>query len=129
MNRNQLVVPELKHDAMMLAQYGREVSANGRMERRIVAALCGHLKERGFEPIAVFDGEERTKTSDAKSVMELVFNLDEASVRFKKAGHSEHGVLLMLGEGDTIITDWNYTEGDPDGFDAAMEAFHVEDFL
>lgn len=38
----------------------------------------------------------------------------------------EHGVLLVLGNGEDIISDWNFTEGDPDGFDRAISAFDVE---
>lgn len=37
-----------------------------------------------------------------------------------------HGVFLVLGEGEDIVSDWNFTEGDPDGFNAAMEAFDAE---
>lgn len=36
---------------------------------------------------------------------------------------AEHGVLLIGGDSQDIISDWNYTEGDPDGFSAAMDAF------
>jgi hypothetical protein len=36
---------------------------------------------------------------------------------------TEHGVLLVLGNGFDIISDWNYTDGDPDGFNAVMDVY------
>lgn len=68
--------------------------------------------------------------------MELIFNLDEVSLRFipvscsqlKSKAEYEHGVLLVLGNGCDIVSDWNYTEGDPDGFSAAMDKFNAEDY-
>jgi len=137
-----VVVPDLDHDAMMLNRFGTKVSPNGRMERRIVANLIAHLGRAGFKPTGVFDGEEFNAVSGAKSAMEFIFNLDEASLRFapvaaKHLSHKEqhryfdqreHGVLLTLGEGVDIICDWNYNEHDVDGFNAAMDSFDVEAF-
>lgn len=131
-NRKNVTVPELDHDAMMLERFGHHVQPHGRIERRIVAALCAHMLDRGWTPANVFDGEETTKVTDAKSAMELIFNLDEASLRFRPTDSpsgKRHGVLLVLGNGEDIVSDWNYTEGDPDGFCAAMDAFNAEDYL
>lgn len=120
-------VPALDHDAMMERRFGQTVSPNGRLERRIVANLIAHLKRAGFRPYEVYDGEEQTKVKDAKSAMEVIFNLDEASLRMRKGKH-EHGILLVLGNGIDIVSDWNYTDGDPDGFSAAMQAFDSEQY-
>jgi hypothetical protein len=35
-------------------------------------------------------------------------------------------VLLVLGNDMDIVSDWNYSEGDADGFNAAMEKFNVD---
>lgn len=121
--------PALDHDAMMKAEFGTVVSASGKLERRIVFNLIEHCVAAGFTKLAVYDGEEMTAVADAKAAMELIFNLDEASMRFRKPGCSEHGVLLVLGEGADCIADWNYTEGDPDGFDAMMNAFDTDNYL
>lgn len=126
--------PSLAHDKMMFERFGSVVSPNGRLERKIVAALCQHLKGFGFLPTTVFDGEETTAVETAKDAMELVFNLDEASLRFQlhkdgdrsKPMFKQHGVLLVLGNGEDIISDWNYMQGDHDGFNAAMESFNVD---
>ena len=130
------------------------------IERKIARALIRHMKAADWHVVAVFDGDCTSYPTSEKQVMDLVFNLDEASVRFIKGqpaalrfygrrmkradvehgpkdgiafteedndwgGKDEtlHGVLLVLGNCEDIITDWNYRDGDPDGFDAAMEAF------
>lgn len=119
-------VPTLDIDREMLNKYGRKVSPNGRLERRIVAALCAHLVTKGFELHSVWDGEVETKVHTTKGAMELIFNLDTASLRFHPYPGDItkwHGVLLVLGNGEDIVSDWNYTTGDPDGFNAAMESF------
>lgn len=136
-------VPELDHDAMMSRKFGTKVGPRGRLERRIVAALVQHLDKAGFRPSHVWDGDTCTEVHDTKSVMELVFNLDEVSVRFIAKGkpvpkpdeedrnqfaEDERGVLLMLGEGCDIVADWNYDVGDRDGFNKAMKSFDAELF-
>src|SRR5580765_3942124 len=128
----QVVVPTLEHDAMMLSRFGHTVSVGGHNERRIVAAMIAHLDRAGFSLTTVYDGEENTRVHTAKAAMELIFNLDEASVRFRKSAKTPiHGVLLIMGNGNNgqdIITDWNYSEDDADGFNAAMNAF-IDDEL
>ena len=123
--------PQLKHDKMMLEKYGTKVSASGRVERRIVAGLIEHLILSGFTLHSVFDGEEETSVSTAQEAMELIFNLDEASLRFYKEPNPDqwHGILLVVGNGEDIISDWNYFFDDRDGFNAAMDQFVVELFF
>lgn len=134
---NIMRVPTLDIDRKMLNKYGRKVSPNGRIERRIVAALIAHMEAQDFLVTTVFDGEETTGVSGAKEAMELIFNLDEASLRFqyhkngdrKRPMFKQHGVLLILGNGEDIISDWNYMLGDHDGFNLAIQAFDVSEVL
>jgi hypothetical protein len=125
-----IVVPVLDHDAMMLERFGTTVTATGHLERRIVAALIGHMLRAGFQVHSVHDGEVTTRIradNPPKEAMELIFNLDEASLRFYKTNPREsHGVLLVLGNGCDILSDWNYFDDDRDGFNAAMDAFDSE---
>ena len=121
-------VPDLDIDKGVYTARGRHMSPASRLERRIVASLIAHLERKGFAVASVYDGEEETKIYTAKDAMELIFNLDEASLRFWDISASPsrpHGVLLVVGNGEDIISDWNYSTGDPDGFNAAMEAFEV----
>ena len=121
-------VPELDHDAMMLSRFGQRVEPNGKLERRIVANLISHLAAHGFKTAYTFDGDEYRRCRDMKAAMELVFNLDEVSLRFRKPKGATHGVLLVLGNGVDIVSDWNYLNGDPDGFNAAMNAFDAKQY-
>ncbi len=68
--------PTLDHDTMMLVEYGRQVSANGRLERRIVANLFAHLASCNWFPVALDDGDTTTEVASPRAVMELMFNLD-----------------------------------------------------
>lgn len=116
--------------------------ARGKLERRIFANLVAHLDRAGFVLSSIWDGEERTAVTTVKSAMELAFNLDECSVRFVQRGQpvgeveetgnrfgaNEHGVLLVFGNGVDCVSDWNYTKGDPDGWNKAMEAFDAEHY-
>lgn len=135
----KIQAPALDCDALMLNKYGRGVSPQGKLERRIVAALIAHVLSAGFKLHSVNDGDEITPVSTAKEAMELIFNLDEASLRFYKGGRKGetqdalsaddwHGVLLVLGNGIDIVSDWNYSTGDADGFNATMDSFDPEQF-
>lgn len=110
--------PKLDIDAWF-AERGRVLSPSQKAERRIVFALCQYLGEHGFPVIAVDDGYERTRVEDTKSAMELVFNLEMSHLIVK----GRHSVLLVCGNGEDIISDWSYSEGDSDGFNACMNAF------
>jgi hypothetical protein len=120
-------VPELDHDKLMEKRYGSKVDARGKLERRIVANMIGHLERAGWAVSSVFDGDEDTDAQDMKAAMELVFNLDDAWVYFKK-GSLIHPVRLILGNGVDVITDWRYAPDDVDGFNGAMEAFDAEQY-
>lgn len=119
--------PALDHDKMMKAKYGQEISATGRRERRIVANLIAHMERAGWKVQGVHDGDEFVKADTAKAAMEVIFDLDDAGLYFEKDG-AEHRVLLILGNDLDIVSDWGYSEGDADGFNAAMEKFDVDQF-
>ncbi|MGZ8317481.1 MAG: hypothetical protein ACXWVD_00120 [Telluria sp.] len=136
-----VVVPELEHDRMMAERWGTKLGPEHRRERRIVAALCGHLQANGFRIHGLYDGEEwhyfKDQSDPVKAAMELIFNLDEASLRIaggdtvheSSEPEYEHGILLIPGNGNMgndIIADWSYTSGDPDHFNAVMDEFDVE---
>lgn len=118
--------PTLAHDVMMKSRFKVDVSTSGHFERRIVWNLCHYMAAKGFEIHCIYDGEEFTKRPSILEVMNLIFNLDEVSLRFIKKGFTWHGVLLIMGNGNggkDLISDWNYSNGDADGFNAAMHEF------
>lgn len=136
-----------------------------RARQRVVWNLMLHLQAKGFVVWMVWDGESGSKTLlPPKDAMELLFNLDEASLRMvgkqyadaltiarnmpkdnateiaarrnaiRKAKadceQNEHGILLVLcNDAEDVLSDWNYTDGDPDSFNAAVGSFKAEDFV
>lgn len=114
--------PSLDIDKLSAKRFGTVLSEQNKLERRIVARLVRYLEINGFSVVAVWDGEELEAANNAKQAMELIFNLDEASLKVKGAG-KQHGILLVVGNGEDIVCDWAYTEGDPDNFNAVMESF------
>ena len=124
--RKAVEVPELDHDAMMLFRYGHKISPNGRLERRIVAALCAHLAERGWLPAAVHDGDGERLVHNTKSAMELIFNLDDALLYFTNSSGRRHWVRLVMGNGTDIISDYSYSASTT--FDDALMAFDADEY-
>lgn len=119
--------PPLKIDAQIYGIDGREMIPRCRLERRIVWNLLLHLAEKGFTPVSVVSDDE-VKTPDSMAVMEEAFNLDDCRVVFRLNGAGpKRDVLLVFGnDGTDCISDWTYGKGDPDGFNAALEAFDPE---
>ena len=104
-----------------------EIEKRITLERSIVRSLIRHLKTAGFNLHAVNNGEEVILVSKEAQALDHVFSVDESSLRFQDTNgagrHLVHGVLLVGGNGEDIISDWNYTDGDPDGFDKAMGTY------
>lgn len=136
MKPTAITAPALDIDKILYKSRDGKPYAGGVLERRIVANLIHHMQANGFRVHSVFDGEEHTKfgpeqpsETALKGAMELVFNLDEVSLRFiSDDSPNEHGVWLILGNGQDIIADWNYSRDDVDGFNRIMEEFDTEDF-
>lgn len=129
-------VPALDHDKMMAEKYGHSLDGRMHNERLIVACLIGHLADAGFHMIGLDDGDgelNKAAALNTKTMMELVFNLDECHIHFQKQGFKKkHWVYLIFGNGNDgkdLISDYCYAEGDPDGFNAAMEAFDTEQLV
>lgn len=118
--------PPLDHDAKMLSEFDHKVSVNGKLERRIVWNLFAYLATKGWKPTSLDDGDgTKQPTPDAKSVMELLFNLDDAHV-YVTNGKRTHWIRFVLGNGCDIISDYSYNEAS--GFDNVMQGFEPDDF-
>ena len=123
---NKYPTPKLQHDKEMFEKFGHKLTPQGKRERRIVANLLGHITEK-FQLYGVNDGETITKSKTIKGCMELIFNLDEVLV-LVSTPIAMHSVTLIPGEDMDMVSDWNFTDGDPDGFDAHMNLFNIEEF-
>ena len=117
--------PDLEIDKVLYSP-ARPMLPHVRHERRIVWNLIRFLEREGHEVVLVDDGEERTAVKDAKAALELISNVDESHIFFRSPIGNNHWVFLVGGNGEDIISDYSYTEGDPDGFSAAMDKFQDE---
>lgn len=105
-------------------KYLLDLSPEDELTRRIVSKLMRYLGSKGFDVVAVVDEEERYETSDPAVAMGHIFAVGEASLRvWREGGGSEHGILLIPSNGEDIISDWNYSVDDADGFENAMKNF------
>jgi hypothetical protein len=94
------------------------------MEHAIVRALVAYLEENGWTPDVATYGEGNERVRDMKEVLDFVFAVDESAVAFRKiARGTSHDVVFVCGNGDCLISDWRYSDGDADGFGALMDKF------
>lgn len=103
----------------------RPLTSHARMYRRVIASLLTHIQKAGFTIEGIHDGEEFTRTATIKESMEIIFNLDEAHIIVTSKANRRHRIFIVLGNDDPedIVCDWSFTDGDPDGFNAALENF------
>jgi hypothetical protein len=118
--------PALDHDAMMLREFGRKVSATGKVERRVVANLFAHLAQHGWQLVHVNDGSDCTPVADAKAAMELMFNLDESFVRIERPRLDDESISGWLrfvnGNGIDILSDYSVN------LKSSLKDFNPEDY-
>lgn len=90
------------------------------IERKVVRHLIREMKKVGWIADKVDDGDdEYIKVSTEAEVMESVFAVDEAQIRFKKGG-AAHWVTIILGnDGWDCISDYSYS--DSDDFEKVMK--------
>jgi hypothetical protein len=101
------------------------------LEHAVIRALVDYMARNGWQPTHASDGEEIHERDDKAAlpwVMDIVFSVDESAVRFTKSVspncQCSHDVVIILGnEWYCTISDWRYSEGDADGFDALMDKF------
>ncbi|ARV77156.1 hypothetical protein SKUL_57 [Pseudomonas phage Skulduggery] len=118
-------IPALKIDKLL--HRGERLDGRSKVERRIAWNLMLWLQHKGFTVVNIDDGEEDTAVNNPLDAMELIFNLDEVRLEVASNTGGRHTILLVLGNGVDMIADYGYSSGDPDGFDAAMQAFEAED--
>ena len=107
-------------------KYLLDISSNEELTRRIVGKLMRYLESNNFEIVAVLDEEGRYDTSDLAAAMGHIFAVGKASLRVRShiaPPGTEHGILLIPNNGKDIISNWDYSVDDADGFNAVMEAF------
>lgn len=100
-----------------LAAHTRENDRRIATERSIARGLIRHLKAAGWR--AEFNGSRYTESQ----LLDRIFAVDMVRVYFANADGRRHWVLLVGGNDQDILTDWSFSDGDPDGFNAAMDSY------
>lgn len=121
-----LPVPVLNLDAKRI----KPPSLHARQERQVVWALFQHLQAHGWTPYAV-DYGPRTTVGTAKDAMEIIFDLDEAKVRFENpAFKGKHCVFLVRGNSPhEVVCDYSFDADGADDFGPLVDGFDSEAFL
>jgi hypothetical protein len=83
------------------------------IEKRMVRKLIRVAKAHGYKLTKIWDGEQTEKVSTESDAMELVFNLDECRMYFKRDDQPKaHCAVIILGnDGWDAIADCSVGEG------------------
>jgi hypothetical protein len=87
------------------------IARRQQVERSIVRATIKAAIAKGFELVAVSNGEDFVETTSVRRAMVVAFECDEAHVYFRKPGseysHWSSWFFVVLGnEGWTVISDY-----------------------
>lgn len=109
-------LPALKIDAYFRERGYPPLTGDQRLERLIAWTLLHNLA-REFEGVELRVDREACKGDDRMlQAMELIFNLDEAVIRFGNAW-----VLLVCGNGNDMISDYGVNDRTERAVDATTE--------
>ena len=82
-------------------------------ERKVVRKLIRVAKAHGYELTRIWDGECWEKPKTEEEALDVVFSVDEYSMRFKHPEQPKsHCAIIILGNsGPKVITDSSVGEG------------------
>lgn len=88
-------------------------------ERKVIMTLIRVAKWRGYKLTRIWDGEENQYPRCEKDALDVVFSVDQCTMRFKRDDQSKsHCAVIVLGNsGWDCIADCSEGEG----WDAVME--------
>lgn len=88
----------------------KTMSANEKIERKIIRKMISELAKVGYTPKAVWDGEEYVDAETTEQALDAIFAVDESTLHFQAAdGHwGNLGVFLVGGNGNDVISDYHY---------------------
>lgn len=92
------------------------------VERAILKDMIEFLVARGYNLDCVFNGLQETEVKSFEEAATEAFATDASRVYFKKDGKYAGNVLLVLGNGTDVISDWSWPKND-DSFGKAMDEF------
>lgn len=92
-------------------------------------SLLDALKAGGWNPVLLYDGEENHEPPAGSYlsrdfIHEYVFDLDISWLEFANAEGREHRIMLVPENDEDMLSDWNYSADDADGFNALLEKWY-----
>lgn len=99
------------------------IEARINIERKLIAHLCKTMREYGWQPHAVDNGEGLEVCDTDEEILDHVFSVDESTIIFQQgvAGR-RHRVFIVLGnDGYDAICYYSYSEADD--FDQIMKTY------
>jgi hypothetical protein len=87
----------------------QDVAKRQRVERSIIRRLLLEASRAGFTVAEWYDGEEYIDVSKLKEreIIATIFEVEEGTLAFTKTGDDRHGVLLIIGNGPDVISDYH----------------------
>lgn len=95
-------------------------------EKTIVRRMLAALAKQGFTPVSVNDGgDELVRVSTTAATIDAVFAVGVARIYFERDAKHVGSVLLVIGNGDDIVSDWSWDDRTESGraFNTALDAF------
>ena len=115
MNTTISALPTLDVDTASRAN-GWKPNERTNTERRVVWALLHTMSEaHPGRSLFVFDGDEMIACETPRAAMEVIFNLDEATIRMGRSW-----VFLVIGNGMDIVSDYGINPATESAVAAAM---------
>lgn len=98
-----------------------EIEKRMAQERQSVRQLIRIAKKHGWNIHSVFDGEEVVPCCTERSAMEVVFSVDDSTIRFYHADHAKRcmAVIVLGNSGAECLSDCSIAPG----WDEAMEEY------
>lgn len=76
----------------------KQVAARLAIERRVVRKLILVAKAKGYELVRIWDGEQHEKPTTEAEALDVVFSVDECTMKFKHANQAKaHCAVIVLG--------------------------------
>lgn len=102
---------------------GLTVEERLQVEREIVGRLIDMALDEGWKLDSVWDGEEDTHVHDKEAALDTIFAVDESTLTFFQEPRTRRSVLIVLGNGVDVISDYSSPdpERDIEDFNGLME--------
>lgn len=76
----------------------------------VVRHLIQTLREHGFTPVRVDDGQGHKATTSEGAMLDTIFAVDDCRAFFRRIGGPQQAVCLVLAQGARCVIDYSVTD-------------------